>query len=67
MAERFYGKGFSFLFDNISCVDLVFASLFLSIIKSLRGTLPKPFLTIPISVRRTFGVWEAVKKGPISY
>ena len=31
------------------------STLFLSIIKSLRGTLPKPFLTIPISVRRLFG------------
>ena len=41
------------------------STLFLSIVKSLRGTLPKPFLTIPISVRRPFGVWEAVKKGPI--
>ena len=42
-------------------------TLFLSIVKFLRGTLPKPFLTIPISVRRPFGVWKAVKKGPISY
>ena len=31
-------------------------TLFLSIVTSLRGTLPKPFLTIPISVRRPFGV-----------
>ena len=30
-------------------------TLFLSIVKSLRGTLPKPLLTIPISVRRLFG------------
>ena len=30
-------------------------TLFLSIVKSLRGTLPKHFLTIPISVRRLFG------------
>ena len=43
------------------------STLFLSIVKSLRGTLPKHFLTIPISVRSPFGVWEAVKKGPISY
>ena len=43
------------------------STLFLSIVKSLRSTLPKPFLTIPISVRRSFGVWEAVKNGPISY
>ena len=43
------------------------STLFLSIVISLRGTLPKPFLTIPISVRRPFGVWEAVKKGLISY
>ena len=43
------------------------STLFLSIVKSLRGKLPKPFLTIPIFVRRPFGVWEAVKKGPISY
>ena len=27
-AERFYAKGFNFLFDNTSCVVLVFASLF---------------------------------------
>ena len=26
--ERFYAEGFCFLFDNISCVVLVFASLF---------------------------------------
>ena len=31
------------------------STLFLSIVKTLRGTLPKPFLTIPISVRRLFG------------
>ena len=31
------------------------STLFLSIVKSLRGTLPKPLLTIPISVRRLFG------------
>ena len=43
------------------------STLFLSIVKSLRGTLSKPFLTIPISIKRLFGVWEAVKKGPISY
>ena len=28
MVERFYAKGFCFLFDNTSCVVLVFASLF---------------------------------------
>ena len=27
-AERFYAEGFGFLFDNTSCVVLVFASLF---------------------------------------
>ena len=43
------------------------STLFLSIVKSLRGILPKHFLTIPIFVRRSFCVWEAVKKGPISY
>ena len=43
------------------------STLFLSIVKSLRGTLPKPFFTILISVRMSFGVWEAVKMGPISY
>ena len=32
------------------------STLFLSIVKSLRGTLLKPFLTIPIFVRRLFGV-----------
>ena len=31
------------------------STLFLSIVTSLRGTLPKSFLTIPISVRRPFG------------
>ena len=31
------------------------STLFLSIVKSLRGTLPKHFLTIPISMRRLFG------------
>ena len=37
-------------------------TLFLSIVKSLRGSLSKPFLTISISVRRLFGAlksnWE---------
>ena len=33
----------------------------------LRGSLPKPFLTIPTSVRRPFGAQEAVRNGPISY
>ena len=47
--------------------SLNFSTFFLSIVKSLRGTLPKLFLTIPIFVRRPFGVQEAVKKGPISY
>ena len=32
------------------------STLFLSFVKSLRGTLPNHFLTIPISVRRPFGV-----------
>ena len=27
-AERFYAEGFGFLFDNTSCVVLVFTSLF---------------------------------------
>ena len=31
------------------------STLFLSIVKSLRGTLPKSFLTIPIYVRRQLG------------
>ena len=31
------------------------STLFLSIVKSLKGTLQKPLLTIPISVRRLFG------------
>ena len=39
----------------------------LSIVTSLRGSLSKPFLTIPTSVRRQFGAWEVVRKGPISY
>ena len=41
--------------------------LTLSIVTSLRGSLPKPFLTIPTFVRRPFGAWEVVRKGPISY
>ena len=43
------------------------STLILSIVTSLRGSLPKPFLTIPTSVRRSFGAWEVVRKGPISY
>ena len=43
------------------------STLILSIVTSLGGSLPKPFLTIPTSVRRPFGAWEAVRKGPISY
>ena len=43
------------------------STLILSIVTSLRGSLPKRFLTIPTSVRRSFGAWEAVRKGPISY
>ena len=43
------------------------STLTLSILTSLRGSLPKPFLTIPTSMRRPFGIWEAVRKGPISY
>ena len=43
------------------------STLTLSIVTSLRGSLPKPFLTIPTSVRRSFSAWEAVRKGPISY
>ena len=39
----------------------------LFVVTSLRGSLPKPFLTIPTSVRRPFGAWEAIRKGPISY
>ena len=41
------------------------STLFLSIVKSLRGLLPKLYLTISISVRELFGVWEAIRKGPI--
>ena len=43
------------------------STLTISIVTSLRGTLPKPFLTIPTSMRRPFGAWEAVRNGPISY
>ena len=43
------------------------STLILSIVTSLRGSLQKPFLTIPTFVRRPFGAWEAVRKGPISY
>ena len=42
-----------------------FSTLFLSIVNSSRGLLPKPYLTISISVKELFGVWEAVRKGPI--
>ena len=42
-------------------------TLILSIVTSLRDSLSKPFLTIPTSVRRPFGAWEAVRKGLISY
>ena len=31
----------------------------------ITGSLAIAFLTIPISVRRLFGAWEAVWKGPI--
>ena len=41
------------------------STLFLSIVKSLRGLLPKLYLTISISMREPFGVWEAVRKGSI--
>ena len=41
--------------------------LTLSIVTSLRGSLPKLFFTIPTSVRGPFGAWEAIRKGPISY
>ena len=43
------------------------STFILSIVISLRSSLPKHFLTIPIFVRRPFGAWEAVRKGPISY
>ena len=42
-------------------------TLTLSIVISLRDSLPKPFFTIPTYVRRPFGAWEAVRKRPISY
>jgi len=42
------------------------STLILSIVTSLRGSLPKPFLTIPTFVRRLFGAWEAVRKGSVS-
>ena len=41
------------------------STLFISIVKFLRGLLPKPYLTISIYVRELFGVWEAVRKEPI--
>ena len=43
------------------------STLTLSIVTSLGGSLPKPFLTIPTSVRRPFGAWKVVRKGLISY
>ena len=42
------------------------STLIISIVTSLRGSLPKPFLTVPIFVRRPFSAWVAVRKGPIS-
>ena len=44
-----------------------FSTLILSIVTSLRCSLPKHFLTIPTSMRMIFGTQEAVRKGPISY
>ena len=29
--------------------------------------MPNTYLTIPISIRRCFGAWEAVQKGPIHF
>ena len=43
------------------------STLILSIVTSLRGSLPKLFLIIPTFVRRPFGAQEVVRKGPISY
>ena len=43
------------------------STLIISIVTSLSGSLSKPFLTIPTSLRRSFGAWEAVRKGPILY
>ena len=40
-----------------------FSTLFLSIVKSLKGLLPKPFLTISISVRGLFGALGSSQKG----
>ena len=42
-------------------------TLILSIVTSLKGSLPKSLLTIPTFVRRPFGAWEVVRKGSISY
>ena len=42
-------------------------TLTLSIVVSLRDSLPKPFPIIPTSMRRPFGAWEAIGKGSISY
>ena len=39
------------------------STLFLSIVKSLRGLVPKPFLTISIPVRRLFGVQGSSQEG----
>ena len=39
------------------------STLFLSLVKSLRGFLPKPFLTISISVRGRFGVLGSSQEG----
>ena len=56
------------LIQNLYLRDSSYSStLFLSIVKSLKGLLPKPYLTISISVRELFGVWEAVRKESISH
>ena len=39
------------------------STLFLSIVKSLRGLLSKPFLTISITVRGLFGVLGSSQEG----
>ena len=40
-----------------------FSTLFLFIVKSLRGLLPKPFLTISISMRELFGALRSSQEG----
>ena len=55
------------LIHNLHIETLQIPLLFLSIVKSLRGTLPKLYSLYPYLWEGCLVFWEAVKKGPISY